>query len=85
MVTNSIKYAYHGQDDFVLGVKIECISDKINFCIFDNGNGIDDIGIIDHPKTVGFKLVKLLTEQLDAEFHYSKNRFSQFDISFKLD
>ncbi|MAE08220.1 MAG: hypothetical protein CL661_05620 [Bacteroidetes bacterium] len=85
LVTNSIKYAYHGQDDFVLGVKIECISDKINFCIFDNGNGIDDIGIIDHPKTVGFKLVKLLTEQLDAEFHYSKNRFSQFDISFKLD
>lgn len=84
LVTNSIKHAYHEQDDFLLGVEIECMLEHVNFRIYDNGPGINNMDIINKPKTVGFKLVQLLAKQLDAELHYSNNKYSEFNISFKL-
>ena len=84
LMTNSMKHGYTGQDNFTIGFKIENKGNRIYLYLYDNGKGIEDLSEIDNPLTGGFKLVKLLTEQLKGKLTYSRYELSEFIISFEL-
>ena len=85
-MTNSFKYAF--LDRKVGLIKIELLKDEvkngIRFSYYDNGPGIPDTFNWESPKSLGVELVKILTDQLNGSYEYSKIEGSEFIIRFPL-
>lgn len=83
LVTNSFKYAFISIDNPT--VQIQLISkDKNNhqLIIQDNGIGLADIRMAEKSKSLGLKLVRLFTEQLNGSFKYTTQNGACFTIDF---
>ena len=65
VVSNSFKYAYINRKNGILVVRINCVHGIFIVELKDNGPGISEAKI-DLP-SLGFKLIKLMSDQLNAE------------------
>lgn len=83
LVTNSMKYAFPGQESGYVNVELYRENEKIVLKVSDNGIGFPKD--FDYKKTssLGLQLVNSLVRQIDGELELEKNQGTTFTIIFK--
>lgn len=81
LITNAIKYAKAPERNLIIRLKIKIIDGKTEMIISDNGIGLNESA--DKKNSLGMKLAKGLTNQLNGEFlSENKNEGVEFKIIF---
>ncbi len=83
LVTNAFKHAFPNGESGE--VKISLYQDQpgqFNLMISDNGIGLDSEIDLNHSSSLGLKLVKILSRQLNASVEYEVNQGTTFKIIF---
>ncbi len=89
LLTNSLKYAFpeswHSADALQkISIHTHQSSDgEITLTVRDNGIGLDHTQSIEAPKTLGLRLVKMLTEQLHGRLEALSEAGAIFHIRFR--
>lgn len=84
LATNSFKYAFHEKERGQIRVSVEKMGNSLEINYADNGPGLTS-GYIPDNGGLGFKLIRLLSEQIEAIVNYqNKNNWSQFTIKVPL-
>ncbi|MBA4405678.1 hypothetical protein C0389_00215 [bacterium] len=85
LLTNSLKYAFPNQTTYnpEILISVKQIEEQIIIVVSDNGIGLPkDFNIEDEQKTLGLKLVKMLTNQLDGMIKVDRHNGTNFQITF---
>jgi len=83
LITNSYKYAFSDLDEGVIGVSMQINENgKFELKVYDNGSGLQQGWEKQNLASTGLNLVKMLTQQLDAEMIYTNTNFSTFTFVF---
>lgn len=70
-ITNAIKYAYEKNRTGSIFISFQNIEDeRLKLQIADNGKGLPAGVDVSQPKTLGFQLINLFSEQLDGDLVY---------------
>ncbi|NML56822.1 histidine kinase dimerization/phosphoacceptor domain -containing protein [Chryseobacterium cheonjiense] len=83
-VTNSIKYAFPGNNEGVITINLNKENDKFHLTVRDNGMGIPEPIDIENSKSLGLKLMKGLSEDIMAEFHVSNEAGTKIELIFTI-
>jgi two-component sensor histidine kinase len=84
-VTNSIKYAFIAGKQGMITVSMHEKDGKINLVISDDGIGIDPVLINTVSTSMGLKLMKGLTEDIEGDIHFIHDNGTRIMISFYPD
>jgi two-component sensor histidine kinase len=81
LLTNTIKYAFPNNPGNLL---IECTENNHEFTLIvcDDGVGLPSDINIDSPRTLGLKIVKSLTDQIDGTIELDRSQGTKFIIKF---
>jgi len=83
LVSNAFKYAFNGSAGGRIDLELKPLSgNKHLLVVSDNGVGLPPATDIYSPKTLGLKLVNILTNQLDGTFSYEYQKGARFMIEF---
>ena len=82
LVTNSVKYAFP-QGEGTIKIKLKSLQDRMELVISDNGIGLPEEFNLEKTETLGFQLVKSLTDQIDGEIELDKSQGTRFKVTFK--
>jgi two-component sensor histidine kinase len=83
LVTNAYKYAFENIEEGIIEIDIKNTGkENYIFKISDNGKGLPDSFIPEQSVTLGLKLVKLLTTQIDGKLEINKNNGATIVITF---
>jgi PAS domain S-box-containing protein len=66
LLTNSLKYAYDDVSRGILEVSLTKKDDTVELLVRDNGRGLESEAILANSKRLGWKLISLLTKQIDG-------------------
>lgn len=80
LITNTIKYAYNGNEDKMVFIVFESTEDNFTLSYSDNGQGLPPDFDIASTSGFGFKLIRILLDQIDAEISYNRNIHGTFTI-----
>lgn len=80
VITNSIKYAFPNKQG-IITVIFDCTDTTCHLIIKDNGIGID-IEKTKKTDSLGMELIKLLSEQIDAQYSFKVDNGTVFEIKF---
>lgn len=89
LVTNSLKYAFpegieaNGKEKKITIFATKNAESEIILEVRDNGIGFGNLNPIEAPKSLGLRLVKMLTEQLHGKLAAYNENGAVFRISFK--
>jgi two-component system, sensor histidine kinase PdtaS len=84
-VTNSIKYAFPSESEGIIKITMHQIAGQITLIIADNGIGID-ISLANAPSgSLGLKLIKGLSEDINALITIKNDRGTKITILFNVD
>jgi two-component system, sensor histidine kinase PdtaS len=84
-VTNSIKYAFSPNASGLITIQMYQVGDEITVTITDNGKGIQ-LGTKDVKiGSLGMKLMKGLSEDINAEINFQNDGGTKIVILFKKD
>lgn len=81
LVTNAFKYAYEAEKPKHLLVELKRSNAKLEMRISDNGKGFD-FQAADNSKSLGLRLVKLLSKQVEGTTRFDFNQGTTFSIIF---
>lgn len=90
LTTNSFKYAWDedfGGEMLVTKSFRRYNKDDLDYCEFiykDNGKGLDDGFDIEKSNTLGWKLIKALTSQIDADYDLINENGFIFKLNFQI-
>lgn len=84
LVSNSLKYAFLGDEKYIIHVKLHESDDKFILSISDNGKSIPDHINLEEPDSFGLTLVNLLTKQLNGQISIKRDNGTVFIIEFEL-
>jgi len=84
-ITNSIKYAFPGNGKGEIAISMTHDGRNITLELADNGIGMPQVGYDSEPKSLGLRLIKGLSEDINAETHFEVNNGTKITITFKLD
>lgn len=81
LLSNSLKHAFQNTEKGKIGITGRLENNFLHLCVYDDGPGFSaDFNNLP-PSSLGLHLVKILSEQLDAEFHYQfQNGKSEFSF-----
>ncbi len=84
LITNSIKYAFNNQNLAKIDVSLKVEDDRLNLSVKDNGQGIP--GHIDpkRAKSMGFRLIRALTDKMGAEIDIKGRQGTATQISVPM-
>jgi len=83
LVTNSFKHAFNGEKQGKIDVSLSVENDMVTLMVSDNGQGIPEAeGAGEESRTLGLKLIRALVDQLDGEFHLSRDKGTLARITF---
>lgn len=82
LITNSLKYAFPNENTGELMVDLQSHNSEYILFISDNGIGIPETVQIDKTKTLGLRLVNILTKQIDATLTLDLTKGTKFTIKF---
>lgn len=86
ILTNSYKHAYPDKKKGNIDIHLDRRGDDIYMSIVDDGIGIPEDVDLEEPKSLGIKLIRTLSKQLDAEAEYSNaDPGTKFTLHFKLE
>jgi PAS domain S-box-containing protein len=80
IISNSVKYAFENKQTGNISISFEDADGQYFINIKDNGLGVPDDINIDNPKSLGLRLIKGLTEQLNGTVTMIKDRGTIFEI-----
>ncbi len=84
LITNAYKYAFDAAADNTLNISINKLNaDEYKLIVADNGKGIDDAIDLAKVKSLGLRLVRRLTKQLQGQFTLDNTKGATFEIIFK--
>jgi PAS domain S-box-containing protein len=83
LITNALKYAYpEGSGEILIGLSVD--EDRVRLSVSDQGRGLPTPFNPKKSKSLGMKIIQLLTAQLDGTLEIgSPARGASFSISFK--
>jgi PAS domain S-box-containing protein len=82
LISNSLKYAFKDKHEGIVELQLEKSDGKIKLIIRDNGNGLPDDFCIENTDSLGMKLVKLLTMQINGTLNIENRNGVFVEISF---
>jgi PAS domain S-box-containing protein len=83
IVTNVLKHAFPGRKKGELSLRLYRDGNKkIHFLVNDNGIGLPKKVNVENPSTMGFQLIRDLTQQLDGEIQIESNRGTKIKVIF---
>ena len=83
LVSNSLKYAFPNEKQGEINVSLKSEDNYYKLTVSDNGIGLPEELDLDNAKTLGLKLVHILTGQIDGEITINKKYGTEFNITFK--
>lgn len=87
LVTNSIKYAFPGEDcehnECKIYVKLHQNNENFMLVVGDNGKGLPEDVDLKNSETLGLRLVRSLVDQIDGTIELHSNGKTEFKIAFK--
>jgi len=86
LVTNSIKYAFPGEEckhrECKIYVKLHRNNENFLLIVGDNGTGLPEDVDLEHSETLGLRLVRSLVDQIDGTIELHSNGKTEFKIIF---
>ena len=82
LVSNSLKYAFPDGKQGELLVSLKSKDNYYELTVRDNGIGLPEELTVDHAKTLGLKLVNILTGQIDGEITINRKIGTEYIINF---
>ena len=86
LVTNSIKYAFPGEEckrkECKIYVKLHRNNENFLLVVGDNGTGLPEDLDLEHSETLGLRLVRSLVDQIDGTIELHSNGKTEFKIIF---
>lgn len=82
LTANSLKYAFPNGKKGTFIVRLESVGESIHLTISDNGVGLSKKTYL-NDETLGFQLIKSLTDQLNGQIEMDNSQGTKFDIIFK--
>lgn len=82
LLTNSYKYAFHGRDKGEIRVKMKLREGNIALVFSDSGTGLPDGFDYKRGDTLGFKLLMVLTKQLQGKLYVNNGKGLTVKITF---
>lgn len=84
LISNSFKYAFNEVEKGELQISLERLSkEDLKLTVFDNGVGLPGSLDLTTVKSLGLKLVNILTKQLKGSMNFSNENGARFEIKFK--
>lgn len=83
LMTNSIKHAF-GPEGGILSVTVASDNDLIVLEIADNGKGFADVAALESARSLGLRLARTLTQQLDGTLVRENRQGAYSKISFPV-
>jgi len=84
VVSNSLKYAFHGREKGVIRIEFSKLSDgKLKLIVSDDGIGLPDNFDIENAESLGLQLVTTLVTQVSGELKIDTSNGTRFTIVFK--
>ncbi len=83
LLTNSMKYAFPDNQDGLIQILITKKQNQITFIYQDNGKGMPEIDN-EKSKGFGFKLINLLTKQINGKCKIETNNGTKYIIEFEI-
>ena len=82
LVSNAYKYAFSDSKQGHIKIELTGINDHYELSISDNGKGLPDSIDIHNANSMGLKLVKLLSEQIDGDLSVNRIHGTTFKLVF---
>ncbi|WP_420571591.1 sensor histidine kinase [Kordia sp.] len=84
LITNAYKYAFDDEKENELNISINKLGgEEYKLIVADNGEGLDASINLAKVKSLGLRLVKRLTKQLQGKFTLNNTEGASFEITFK--
>lgn len=85
IITNSFKHAFKGKENGTIHVKVAVMGNEIKISVKDNGIGLPKnyAQLLEEKQSLGFELIAILTEQINARLEINNNNGTEIGISFK--
>ena len=81
-ITNSLKYAFPQNQNGTITIRMQKSYDNISLEISDNGIGINPLIVTDRSGSLGLKLMKGLSEDINAEFSIENQNGTKISLFF---
>jgi PAS domain S-box-containing protein len=82
LISNSLKYAFRDRQDGTIDLRLKKVDGKIIFIMKDDGVGFPEHFDIQKSDSLGLKLIKLLTQQIDGTVNFINNNGVYVEIIF---
>jgi PAS domain S-box-containing protein len=83
LITNSIKYAFPGEKEGYIRINLDQNCNEIILTVSDDGIGFPENYNWESSDTMGFKLIKMLSEEINAKFSISIKNGAVFELKIK--
>jgi two-component sensor histidine kinase/tetratricopeptide (TPR) repeat protein len=86
IITNSFKHAFNKTNSGVIDVSANVTLDQVQIIIKDNGSGLPENynEIMKKPVSLGYELISILIEQIDAKLEITSENGACFKLNFKV-
>jgi two-component sensor histidine kinase len=81
LITNSLKYAFEGQGDNTISVKLDVVDNEVILEVSDNGKPLPEDFDIEKSGGTGIFLVKLLVQHLRGDFNITRGSWKVFSVT----
>lgn len=82
LATNAFKYAFDDVDKGTFSISLKNIDNQYVLTISDDGRGIPQEVDIRKTKSLGLRLVRMLSQQLEAEYKFESGKGTTFELRF---
>ncbi|MEP4091900.1 histidine kinase dimerization/phosphoacceptor domain -containing protein [Reichenbachiella sp.] len=83
LISNAYKYAFSSERKGLIQIDLKRLDDgQLQLNVSDNGDGLPEDFDLEATKSLGLKLVNILTKQLNGELSYESKNGSRFKIIF---
>jgi two-component sensor histidine kinase len=84
LVTNALKYAFPGRAEGIIYVSLGTLTDgSFQLVVWDNGVGMDENFDISKATSLGMRLVKMLTDQLNGSLSFECSQGTRITVTFR--
>lgn len=83
-ITNAIKYAFPENTPGIIQITLKQENQEFTLSIQDNGVGIPETIDLENSSTLGLKLMKGLSEDIQADFKISHENGTKIELTFTL-
>lgn len=85
LITNSLKHGFEGLYSGTINIRIYLNENIAHLVYMDDGNGVTDIENLEKGNTLGMRLIRLFTNQLDGKMDIHSEKGIVFDFQFPID